>query len=40
MEEIIGLAHDYDEEELSFIHMLKKSNVIDYRIFFLSLKEI
>ena len=30
---IIGLAHDYDDEELSFIHMLKKSKVTDSKIF-------
>ena len=30
---IIGLAHDYDDEELSFIHMLKKSKVTDSIIF-------
>ena len=30
---IIGLAHDYDDENLSFIHMLKKGKVTDSKAF-------
>ena len=36
---IIGLAHQYDDEKLSFIHMLKKAKVTDSKAFSIKYEE-